>query len=56
MESCLVCDYMVIKAHTRIQGYPLCSQECADEWNNLTYLEKVRYLEYVAYILSEAYD
>ena len=56
MESCLLCDDMVIKAYARIQGYPLCSQECVDGWNNLTYFEKVRYLERMAYILSEAYD
>ena len=44
-SSCLVCDGYIERVFAWVMHYPVCSQVCKDEWEDLTPMEKQRYLE-----------
>lgn len=54
-EHCLVCEGCIFTPYAHACGYPICSEACAKEWNELTSEEKERYIECRQYIHSEAY-
>lgn len=45
-DCCLICDGdRGDPPIAFIQGFPICSQECKEEWDNLTPQEKERYIQ-----------
>lgn len=50
-HQCLCCDKSVESGVAQFRGHYLCSKECAETWDGLTYLEKEHYVQIV-----EAYE
>ena len=48
--ECLMCDKLIKEAYGWINNIPVCSEPCMKEYENLTYDEKLRYLECTYYI------
>lgn len=50
MMDCLVCDGFIPqgKAFSFVLYFPICSEKCQKEWDDLTFVEQQRYLECVS--------
>ena len=48
-DSCLICNTFIESiAHAWfpiVNGFPICSQACVDEWNDLSYEDQQRYMQ-----------
>lgn len=50
-QQCLCCDKLVDSGVATFRGHLICSKECSETWQELTYLEKEHYVQIV-----EAYE